>query len=164
MFFLQADSTQSLKILSDVQFDVTDVIFCFRAVLCALTIDSMFDSVPANTVFRVVVISLRAVDKKFVQPVARLLHIAKKLSKAESSAHLAKLLSHLSDAVMHTEISFVHVAVVLVFVASFFWDVVALLLTTTALQDFSINSSYMSVTSSGVQFCIFFRHNSVAQT
>ena len=144
--------------------DLIDDIFCSRAFLRAVTIASMFDDVASNADLRIVSISSRDLDIKFVQPVARLLHDAKNLSKSLSSEHFEKSLSHLSAAVKHVEISFEHVVALLLFVAAFFCKRAISLLIPAAVHDFSINGSYASETSSSVQFCIFSRHNFVAQT
>jgi len=139
-------------------------ILLVRAVLYALTIASRLESVAFNVDVRFVAISSRAVSIKFVHPVAWALHVAKKLLNCASSEHFAKSESHFSDFVIQTKISLVHVETVFLFVVAFFCSAAMSLLMPAAVQDFSINGSYASSTSSAVQFWTLARHNLVAQT
>lgn len=141
-----------------------DAILLARAVLYALTIASRLESVAFNVDVRFVAISSRALSMKSVQPVAWALHDAKKLLNCASSEHFAKSESHFSDFVIQTKISLVHVEAVFLLFAAFFCNAAMSLLMPAAVQDFSINGSYASSTSSAVQFCTLPRHNFVAQT
>ena len=70
---------------------------------------------------------------------------------------------HLSDFVMHTEISLLHTFALRVVFAFDCWICANVRWTPAAVQDFSINGSYVSSTSSVVQFSTRPRHNLVAQ-
>ena len=73
-------------------------------------------------------------------------------------------MSHLSAAVKHTEISSLHDVFVFLFVVAFLDKRAMSLDMPAAVQDFSINGSYASLTSSVVQFCTMSKHLFVAQT
>lgn len=105
-----------------------------------------------NVDVRFVAIVSRAASIEFVQPDVCAAHAAKKLLNCVSSAHFEKLESHFSGFVMQTEISFVHTFLDFSLFAAFFCSVAISLLIPAAVQDFSINGSYASVTSSAVQF------------